>query len=344
MKESDELVLRVRALEDWKVNVEKKFYGASCVAAVLGFTALFSGIWINKLYERTSELEARIEFIDSSTKYWEEQTTQAVESLQAEKSLQVSQIAVEIDARLSDAEDAISLIAKTKKNELMSIGPQDVISSLQDGTAILNLKELSISNKDGVKVVTISSDRNGGFSSFFSNDGGIRKIDLVTVKGHGLTSHFNSEGKLVSHLGASADSGEGILQLREPESGKTLVELFGSNKGAVFGVYSPTGETQFSINIDNGLAYSEYYNSDGKNIARLGQFSDSDRAFLRFYNPTNNETLAELSGGSSGGRIFQYNNDGKRLVYVGPNSNSGDGLVNVYTPDGYTTRSLYPIK
>lgn len=342
MTENSELVLRVRDLEQFKHKLEIKLFAAWCIASVLGIVGVLGGAWLNNVSQKLVKLEKRTVTLEASLENWEKQVSYATEALSADKDRYQAELIEQSQVSLAKVQEAIDSTSKERLKELLKIGSSDLISALQNGAVSLNLRKLSISNANGVETVAIGSDSGGDGILNINSELGANRYSTKLIKDNAITTYKNSDGKVVLHVGSASDVGLGLMKMVNPLNGSSVVQLDGVNNSGNIRVYSSAGQTRFQLKLENDRPIARFYNTSSQAVVGLGAFKNDDKGFLRIYDPREDKTVAELSGGKEGGRSFYYTQGGKQLIYIGPAANTGDALIKLSTRYGESEKDLSP--
>jgi hypothetical protein len=121
---------------------------------------------------------------------------------------------------------------------------------------------------DGKRRHWIGSDKDSTSHTIHFEDGVVQQ-ELRASKTGGYHAMFSKDGKnIIAHIGASNDSGDGLIRLNTP-NGKTHSYL-GSNKNGTGGLLflnNPNDSTRVVLGIDaNGVGFGE--GRDGDNVVR----------------------------------------------------------------------------
>ncbi len=339
MNENNELILRIRDLEQFKEKIERWLFAALCVATALGLAGIWGGVWLKNVSKEIEYLEKRTISLEASIDSWENKVSETITILEKNKEKYKSDLLNQVNESLVNIEN----LSKEKANELMKTSTSELINFLKNGRHKLSLSRLSIVNSQGVETVSLGSDSGGDGYFQINSESGLKRYITYLANDNCITTYSNKDGNAVIDIGAAENTGGGLLNVVNPKSGKIAINLYSDSNSGIR-LFNSVGNEGFHMKFENDRPIAKFYDKKQRAIVGLGSFNDQNNGFLRIYNSDNDKTVAELSGNESGGRSLIFTQRGKQLVYIGPASNTGDALIKLNSRFGDNEKDIGPTK
>ncbi len=299
-----ELKGQVKALEEFKHNLEKKIYAAVVVAGLLGGLGIFGAKWINDLEAKLDKLTNRTAEVEENLSNWDDQVTKAL----AQLSLRKEEIFKDIDSKSEPLIEKFML----QTNKKIAAAEGDFSTKLKQQESVLEALSNKVELTGNAKLKEIKS---------------VKIADLLAELKNG------SHSLVLSGLSINNKSGSTVVGVYPDES----------NDGDGFiRINSESGERRILLYSANDRPQLLLYNTKEKIVSRLGVYTDGDIGYIRQYSEDGETVLIEIDSNSKGGTINQYHKNGRSIIYIGPENNSGNGLFNATEKDGGKTVSHTP--
>jgi hypothetical protein len=264
-----ELKARIEKLEQFKVDLEKKIYAATAVAAALGLAGIIGGVWVTSLARSLTDLTHKTDQLQTNLSQWDQQLQKSLMAIESEKTRAVTdlssrasststQLAQDSEKMLQQHQAALARTLELKLAEASrSTAADKIIAKLTGGTLDIAARSIQIRNDQGTAVAVMAVTNEGdGFLRINTNKGEHRY--QVSLTGKRAQSYFyNQDGNQVLILGTYSDGTTGFIRFRDSADAMTLLELMSDAKGGIVNAYSTNGKKIVYIgpdsNTGNGL-------------------------------------------------------------------------------------------
>jgi len=325
-EQSFELGARVYALEQYKIEIEKRLHAAKAVAVVVGLAAFAGGAWINSIWNTLDALTQRTTSLESSIGDWEKALIAASE-----------QLSTKTKELLDQAVTSLGQAANDKRDEISEMTLDALLKPLKDGSAALNLRKLTISNNVGNKVAQLGSDEGEDGVFLLAAEDGALRYKVALSSDQPLVSLYNATNNNVVNIGAFSGGGEGFVRVYDKTSRKSALQLDGEDGGRLM-LNTSKGETRYLVQIQDDRPIANYRGSNSELSVALG-VRDDNAPFIRFFDEGVDDKVLEILGDSKGASARLYSPRGKLILYAGPDDSGGDGLLNVFDSRGQQKQS-----
>lgn len=259
---------RIKKLEQFKQDIEKKLYAVVAVATVLGIASVVGGVWITTVARDLAELTVKTQKLQTTLTQWDQEVTKSLARLEHEEQEITKRITTHVASSASrittEAENAsarhgkaLNQLLEEKKAEASKIGADDLVAKLGNGSLTLSVRAIQISNKQGNIAATIASDDKGAGFIRVNTSKGEQRYLLSLYNERAQSSYINISGKPVLSMGIYGDDHIGFARFQDADNSVTLLELKSDAKGGVLDAYSPSGKKIVYLGPDsnsgNGL-------------------------------------------------------------------------------------------
>ena len=252
--ENNDLSARVLELEKFKHEVDKKLYAAIAVAMVLGVSAILSGALITSLTSDLAKLSRDTSGLEQKVTNWNEKAEEAISTIEltghdtikymANTSATVlKKLEVESEKIVDSNLEKITNLIENKKSDVLNIGVESIINSLNNGKRSLIVKSVSIINENGITALYIGADKGGDGLLRLSSDRGELRYILKLIGNRPSQTFYNTHGNSALSLGVYSNDDIGFARFRDKEGDKTLLELTSDRYGGKILSYSVSGES-----------------------------------------------------------------------------------------------------